>query len=469
MLAVTEKLSRFVADLKFADLPDGIAQRTSLLVLDHIGIALRARNEAALCTSMEQALKHLGMNSGACTVIGDDQGYAPPAAAFFNGNLAHSLDFDDTHAASSLHPGAPIIPAAMAAAEMVGASGADVLVGIIAGFEVQIRLSLALNPSEHYARGFHPTATCGTFGAAAAAARVFGLSREQTTSAFGLCGSQAAGSMQFLADGAWNKPFHTGYAAMNGLISATMAREGFKGTALGIEGKLGFLNAYAPNSNPALVVEGIGERFCTMEVAVKPYPSCRYGHAAMDALIALRKTHGFAIEDIESVEIGLPKTGWHLIGDPLEDKKHPKNVVDGQFSMPFVGAVALREGGMQWDDYASHLKDPVTLDLCKRIDAIVDPVPEAVFPDYMAGIARIKTRTGQHDKFVKIAKGEPANFVTVDELKVKFNALVSPYLGDERRETLIASVLDFATQEDIRALLALTRNTPVAPLRQAGG
>ena len=156
----------------------------------------------------------MGMAAGNSGVFGDAARYTPAGAALLNGALAHSLDFDDTHAAGSLHPGAPVIPAALAAGEMAGASGADVLAGIVAGYEVTCRVALALPAGEHYDRGFHPTATCGAFGAAAAAARVFGLSAEQVEGALGTVLSQCAGSLQFLANGAWTKRFQVGWAAV---------------------------------------------------------------------------------------------------------------------------------------------------------------------------------------------------------------------------------------------------------------
>ena len=230
----------------------------------------------------------MGMAAGNSGVFGDAARYTPAGAAFLNGALAHSLDFDDTHAAGSLHPGAPVIPAALAAGEMVGASGADVLAGIVAGYEVTCRVALALPAGEHYDRGFHPTATCGAFGAAAAAARVFGLSAEQVEGALGTVLSQCAGSLQFLANGAWTKRFQVGWAACNGLMAATLVREGFKGASEALEGRHGFLHAYAPNPNPARAVQELGTVFELMNTAVKPYPSCRYGHAGIDAAIALR-------------------------------------------------------------------------------------------------------------------------------------------------------------------------------------
>lgn len=469
MSAETTTLARFVAELQFDSLPEEVIERTRLLIMDHVGIALRARHAADLNAATAAALSALGLAGGNASVIGDEAGYAPPAAAFYNGNLAHSLDFDDTHARGSIHPSAPIVPAALAAAEMTGADGRRAIAGIVAGYEVQIRLSLALNPSDHYQQGFHPTATCGVFGAAAAASVVFGLSTQQVDRAFGLCGSQAAGSMQFLADGAWNKPFHTGYAAMSGLIAASMAREGFIGTAQALEGaKGGFLKAYAPNPSLDEVVAGLGERFETMQIAVKPYPSCRYGHAALDALIALRAANDIDYREVQSVEVGLPRTGWALIGDPEETKQNPTNYVDGQFSMPFVAAVALREGRMGWDDYATHLSDDETLSLCRRTRAVVDPRVEAEFPRNMSGSAKVVTSNASFEKLVVSPKGEPDNFLTDGEMRGKFNTLVRPYLDADLTEQLAHTLLQLDQQPDIRAVLALTRASIASDLQAAG-
>jgi 2-methylcitrate dehydratase PrpD len=470
MTAITRTLAEFVATLSNDGIPAPVSERARMLILDHVGIALRARNAAEPRGAMSSALAALGLTQGHATVIGDGQSYAPGAAALFNGNLGHALDFDDTHARASLHSGAPIIPAAMAAAEMRNASGRDVITGIVTGFEVQTRLSLALGPTDHYNRGFHPTATCGVFGAAAAAGRVLGLTTDQMVYAFGLCGSQAAGSMQFLADGAWNKPFHTGYASMNGLNSAVLAREGFRGTLEPVEGRLGFLKGYAPNPEPEKAVERLGETWETMAIALKPYPSCRYGHAAMDALIALRAEHGIDADDVELIEIGLPKTGIKLIGDPEEGKQRPKNYVDGQFSMAFVGAVALREGRMNWDDYEKHLKDPKTLELCFRIRTVPHPKVEAEFPANMGGLATIKMRGGETlEKMVVIPKGEPDNFLSAEELRAKFDGLVGPYLSEQRRDKLAGTLLKFDEVNDVHAALRLTVPESEAALKVASG
>ena len=467
MTAVTRLLAEFAADLSYDKLPPEVADRVKLLVLDTAGISLRARHEAESTPALLAAAAKLGLTGGDATVIGDAGGYTPPGAALINGALAHSLDFDDTHARGSLHPSAPIVPAAFAAAEMSGVSGARLLAAIVAGYEVQIRLSLALGPSDHYARGFHPTATCGAFGATAAAASIFGLTSEQIQRGFGICLSQTAGSMQFLFDGAWTKRYHVGHAAMCGLTAACLAGEGFRGPGEAIEGKDGFLNAYAPNPDPARAVEGLGAEWETLGIAVKPYPSCRFGHAAIDALLHLRAANDIDAAEVESVEIGLPRSGWNLIGDPEAAKQRPKNVVDGQFSMPFVAAVALREGGMSWDDYARHIGNAETLSLCQRITSVVDAQAEAEYPAQLSGVARVRTARGLCEEFVAVPKGEPENFITPAELRAKFDSLTGPYLGAGERDALAGMLLSLDGVDDAGTVLRLS--SPGEPARAAVG
>ncbi|MBT3307482.1 MAG: MmgE/PrpD family protein, partial [Alphaproteobacteria bacterium] len=217
MSDITRQIAEFAAAISHESVPADATQRTQMLVMDNVGIALRAQHDAESTPALIRGAMALGLDGGNSVAIGDRRGFTPAGAALINGTLAHSLDFDDTHAASSLHPSAPIVPAALAAAEMTGADGEELIPAIIAGYEIQIRLSKALGPSDHYDRGFHPTATCGAFGAAAAAGRLFCLDADQMALAFGIALSQSAGSMQFLVDGAWTKRFHVGHAAMCGL------------------------------------------------------------------------------------------------------------------------------------------------------------------------------------------------------------------------------------------------------------
>lgn len=455
---ITRTLAEFAANLTYDDLPAEVAARTKLLILDISGVMVRARHDAESTPSLVSAVSRMGLDKGACSVLGDGKGYAPPAAALINGSLAHSLDFDDTHAEASLHSSAPIVPAVLAAAEMVDASGKDVITACVVGYEIQIRLAKALVPKDHYDRGYHPTATTGIFAAAAAAGKILGMNADQIESAFGIALSQTAGSMQFLADGAWTKRSHVGQAAQNGLMAAILAQEGFKGPKEAFEGRWGFLHAYSPNAIHEKATAGLGSYWETMHLGVKPYPSCRYSHAALDALSSLRKEYAIAEDNIDAVEIGISETGWKIIGENDAKKQDPKSVVDGQFSMPFCAAVVLQKGAMVWDDYRDHLNDPATRALTRRVKTVVDADAEACFPDNMSGKATIKTKDGKtYQAFVEVPKGEPDNFMDLAEFRAKFDGLCAPYLSKDKMDRFAGAILALEEANSLRSVLALSQ------------
>ena len=173
-MSETTKLAEFAANITYDSLPKEVVERVKFLIMDTIGISVRAMHDSESTPALIAACDAMGYAGGTSKVIGSTQTYTAPGAAMINGTLAHSLDFDDTHASGSIHSSAPIVPAALAAAEMVGADGKTWIAAIVAGYEVQIRLSLALNPTEHYQRGYHPSATCGVFGAAGIVGDIFG-------------------------------------------------------------------------------------------------------------------------------------------------------------------------------------------------------------------------------------------------------------------------------------------------------
>jgi 2-methylcitrate dehydratase PrpD len=451
MAEETMILARYVAGLTVEAIPGHVLSRAKLLTLDLVGSAVRARVEADSTPSILQALSLLGLGGeGQATVMGDRVRRVPAVAALLNGALGHSLDFDDTHAASSLHPSAPVVPAALAAAELVQASGVRTLTAIVAGYEVCCRLGLALDPTAHYARGFHPTATAGTFGAAAAAGSILGLSAEQLSSAFGVAGSQAAGSMQFLVNGAWNKRLQVGAAAMNGLTAAVLAKTGFRGAIEALEGAHGFLRGYTDGGDPHRAVAGLGDVFETLEIGVKPYPSCRYTHAAVGALMALRQEHGIRVEEIERVEVELHRNGVKLTGEPLADKRRPRNVVAGQFSMPFAAAIALQHGRFGWDDY-QLLGEPALDALCDRVFVRQSDEVEAGSPHPFGARVRIITSRGIFNQCQVDPPGDPKTFPADDFLLQKFLKLAEPVLKGHAKQ-LADFILSLDSANDLSGL-----------------
>jgi 2-methylcitrate dehydratase PrpD len=456
---ITKEVAEFVATLQADDLPQQLAERTRFLILDCVGNAVRARYESESTAPLLAAIRAMGLASGNAHVFADPSGYSPAGAVLANATLAHSLDFDDTHAQAIVHPGAAVIPAALGAAELNGGSGKELLAAIVAGYEVALRLALALPAGAHYARGFHPSATCGAFGAAAAAARMLRLGTDATASAFGIALSQSAGSLQFLANGAWTKRFQVGWASMAGFSAALLAREGFRGAAEPIEGKHGFLLSYAPAPEPSRVTEDIGTVWETMHTGVKPYPSCRWGHAGIDAAIALRSEHGFTGSDIESATLGISRAGMLLIGAPAEKKANPRNIVDAQFSAPFAIAAALATGKMEWDSY-QLIDDPAIRNLMPRIVCEIDPEIEAEFPENMSGKLTVRAGGRIFLRTVIVPRGEPANFLTEAELRAKFFGLVNVVLGAEAARGLADTVLNIDRLENPASILQdYTRST----------
>ena len=450
-MTVTKTFAAYCAAITLDALPPEVVTRARFLLLDLVGNIVRARHDAESTPALLSAAQALGYAGGECFVFGDTRRYTPPGAALLNGAMAHSLDFDDTHAAGTLHPGAPVIPAAIAAGEMVGASGATVLAAIVAGYEVTCRIAVALPAGDHYARGYHPTATCGVFGAAAAAARVFGLDAEGVESALGIALSQSAGSLQFLVNGAWTKRFQVGWAASAGLVAATLAHKGFKGAADALDGRHGFMSTYAPNPNPARAVQDLGTVFELMATAIKPYPSCRYGHAGIDAVLALRAEHSFDPASIERITYGTSNAGMLLVGAPAAKKADPQNVVDGQFSGPFVLSTAMATGRMDWDSYAS-LHDPAIRTLLPRVICEQDPEIEAEFPANMSGKVTVLAAGRSYAHKVVVPKGEPANFLTEPELRAKFAGLTEAMLGRARSAALADAVLQIDHARNVSGL-----------------
>lgn len=444
----------FASNLKCAAIPAPVVERAKLLIADSIGIAIRACHDVPSSAVHLRALRSMGQ-LGDFPIFGSRSRLSAPAATELNGALIHSLDFDDTYSPGALHPSAAVLPAALAAVQMSGASGADLLAAVVAGYELMCRLSVALGAADHYDRGFHPSATCGAFAAAMAAGRALGLDARQCESALGIALSQTAGSLQFLVNGAWTKRFQVGNAARAGLVSACLAREGYRGAAEPLEGKHGFLQAYASNPQTHEATCELGETWRTLEIAVKPYPSCRFSHAAIDAIVGLKSDYAFAPKDVSRIVCGLSRKGILLVGDPIEHKRQPADVVSAQFSMPFAAAVAVMEEGMGWDSYSRWLGTAELTALMGLVDVEHDSEVEALFPARFGARVQIALRDGRVlNRLVTSPKGESDNFVTRDLIDRKFDDLVAPYVDHGSRQILLNTVFHLDSAETTGAIFA---------------
>ena len=435
-MTLARRLAAKVAALRTAPLPAPLLARAHDLLLDHIGVALGGVGEDS-SVALRAGLATLGLR-GDATVVGTDVRLPAPQAALANGAAAHALEMDDTHRGGSIHLGASVFPAALAAAELADASGETVLRAAIAGYEVAGRLAMAVGPAAHYRRGFHPTGTCGAFGAAAAAGLVLGLDEEQLTDALGVAGSQAAGSMEFLADGTWTKRLHPGWAACAGLHAAALARAGFKAPHTIVEGRFGFLTGYsdAPDAD-AVSAEGPP---ALLDTSIKPHACCRYMQGPIDVVLRLRAEHRVAPADVDRIEVGMLDAAFPIVCDPVGAKRRPTSVVDAQFSLPFGVAIALVSGRASPEEFVlSRLEDPEVRGLMDRVSAVRDAALDAVYPRTWPAWVRLVLRDGrQLTADVTHPRGDPENFPSRDELAQKFLALAGRTLPQAQCDRVLA-------------------------------
>jgi 2-methylcitrate dehydratase PrpD len=424
MATPTEVLVDHALSTTYADISTDVQDRLKQHLLDTLAVSIGARTAAASTPTFEDAVRRLAGDGDEATALTGERMQAADAA-LINGSLAHSLDFDDTHRESSSHPGAPVIAAALAVAEREDADAETLLTAVKVGYDVACALGRAINPDAHYDRGFHITATCGTFGATAAAGVVAGLSAEELAAAFGVNGSQTAGSLQFLKNGAWNKRLHPGLAGRRAVEAVTLAQEGFRGSEDPIEGDYGFFAAYTPEAHPE-ELDDIGERDAVMETALKPYPCCRYMHSAIDGLIDLADEVDAA--DVTSMTVDLPKSGVTLTGSPIEEKRRPENFVNCQFSMPFAASLAIMAGEAGLSAFLDAQADLDGAERRRLMDATEVVTTEEVgslFPDQWAARVVVETAEGTHERFVETARGEPEHALGWDGVEAKYRDLTA--------------------------------------------
>lgn len=411
-------------------------------LLDWIGLVVGGREHAQSSASVLDALDTLVGDGEIGSGIPTGAALSADRAALLSGTFAHSLDFDDTHRESSLHPGAPVIAASLPVAREEGSTGRELLSAISLGYDVTCALGRAVNPDAHYARGFHLTATCGTFGATAAVGHLRGFDAAGFESAFGVNGSQTAGSLQFLENGAWNKRLHPGLAASRGVLAGALTDAGFRGAEKPIEGTFGFLHGYTDDPNPEALAT-ISPGTAVMETALKPYPCCRYMHAAIDALLDLRAD--LAPDTVESVTIDLPGPGVRLTGDPIERKRRPENFVDCQFSVPFAAALALSTGEADLGaflDAQDELDDPALRALMDRVAVVSTERTNEPFPAQWTAHVVVETtdRNERHERFVEHPRGEPEDPLSWRTIETKFRDLVRSTALDGTADAVIDAV-----------------------------
>ena len=452
---ITRTLAKFASNVNYEDLQPDVVDRAKYFCLDFAGVTLNGSTTDS-AKAVVKALDDVG-RSGPSTIVGTNKRALPEYAAMANGTAFHSIEMDDVNNEASLHPGVVAFPTALAMADIAPVSGKDFISAVVAGYDVIIRLGRALKPKEHYGRGFHPTGTCGAFGGAAVAARLLGLQGDDYTHALGIAGSQAAGSMEYLAQGAWTKRLHPGWSAHSGIWAALLARAGYSGPTTILEGRDGFLNAYSGDPDPSLVLKDLGEEYQVTRTSVKPHACCRYNQGPIDCLLEIGKSNDFQAMDIEEVKIGVLSQGMRLVAEPVEAKRNPKSVVDMQFSMPFAAAVALSYGSASLNEYAIGIPDrPEVRHIMDRVQCVTDPKLDAQTPKLFPAWAEVRTSNGRTMRSeLTYPKGDPENPVTWGEMRTKFNLLSAPVISSQRQKEIISAIDSLEQMDDVRQLASL--------------
>lgn len=448
------RLARFVLDLALDEVPGPVATATTQLVLDTLGNALAACGEE-FGRAVLQVAADLGGPPEA-TLLGTGRRVAAANAALANATLAHGLDFDDTREDAIVHTGCVAVTTALAVGEARGVGGRAVLEAVLAGVEVMCRVGLAV-PGALHARHFHPTAVAGAFGAAAVAAKLRGLDEDQLVHAFGICGSQASGVIEYLVDGAWTKRLHPGWAAHAGVVAAQLAGAGFTGPATVLEGAHGLYEAFAGGHDAArlrALLDGLGHAWEIAQLTFKPYPCGSIAQPYMDCALELRVLHGIRPADVAAVRCRTAAGPVPRLWEPLAIKQAPPNGYAAKFSLPYLVAVILvkgRAGLAEFTDEAA--RDPDVLRVAQRVTYELDPAID--YPRQFVGDVEIRLADGavvraRRDR----PRGGPGAPLGGDEIQAKFRDNAMRCLPAARAARIVEAVHGLASGPSLAPLVA---------------
>jgi 2-methylcitrate dehydratase PrpD len=453
---LTEALCEFVTAFSWQNLPPAVRAMTETVVKDGAGALIAAANpDYSTGRLIADFVRDQG-GAPVASVVGHGFKTSEVMAALANGTMGYACDVEPHHPEGILHPVAVMVPTALAVGERIGATGADFLAAVALGLEVEYRVSVALGPAEQYALGFHPSAVCGAFGAAAAASFLLKLDAEAAERAFGLAACQASGLMAWESDPTENaRPFQMGMAARNGVTAARLAASGFGGPAAVFDHGHTPFRAFSRDPAPERLTAGLGDKFDgVMELAIKPYSCVSFLHPALDALLGLVREHELTPADIVEIRMFFPKDGIHCIDDnPL--KSHC-----AQYILP----IAVVNRGLQIADIFvdRRVSNPAVAALCRKVRVDSDPELDRLFPDYYA--SRIEVRTGDGRRLVRrndIARGYPETPMSPEELDDKFRSLAGSVCPPARVAALSAALGGLAEAPDLTAL-AEALGAPVA-------
>jgi len=430
--------------LDLRNIPANVVEHAKLCLLDWFGAAIAGATEKE-ALSLVEIFGNLKPEEA--TIVGFGVKVPSHEAAYVNGAISHLVELDDIHREAIIHPGVPVIPAALALSEKLEVSGKTLLESIIAGYEVEIAIGKAVNPS-HY-RFWHTTGTCGTFGATAAACKVLNLDCDKIVNAFGIAGTHAAGLIEVF--GTSSKALNPGRAARDGVLAALLAEKGFVGPKTILEGEKGFFKATSAEKDYEKGFRELGLTYEITRNGFKRHSSCGHTHAAIDAVLALKDELGLSVEDVVEIEVGTYKDAVEIVGKNYE----PKSPAEAKFSLPYCIAVALLDGSVSLRQFTEdRIRRPDVRELSKRVKVYVDEEVNALYPRKLGAKVRIRTRSGgAYEKLVEVAKGNPENPLGTHEIVDKFMRLATLKIEVEACKELVKTIMNLERVSNIEKLL----------------
>jgi 2-methylcitrate dehydratase PrpD len=453
---ITRKMAKFIADFQVSDLPEEVVRYAQTLIYDGIGTLAAATHPKITSSARIGAFAESQGGPPEATLIGRGTKVGVVNAVLANGTLGYACDMEPHHPEGILHPIAIMLPTALALCEAHGHDGANLVAAVVLGCEVTYRVSMAMDPKQLYSLGFHPSAVCGTFGAAAVAAHLLDLNAEQTVRALGLAALQTSGLMAWEDDPNEDaRPFQMGMAARNGVTAAMLAQSGFGGPDRIFDGGHTVLEAFSRKFSKDPLVDGLGEKWDgVMELAIKPYSCVSFLHPALDALAELLNREGLVSAQVQSIQLRFAASGCHCIDDnPL--KSHC-----AQYILP----VRVGRGDLNFVDLFEdrRITDPEVSRLAKATTVVHDHGElEELFPDFYAGEVTLTLGDGRRvSERTDIARGYPESPLSDAELCAKFEALVGSVATPERLKALGLNARMAMDLPDTKSLVALLEIAP---------
>jgi len=448
----TSELVEYATATTPATLPETALRAARDILLDTLGAMLGACRPEYSTARIVAAYARAEGGRPCASIVGEESRTGPSLAALVNGTLAYALDIESIHGPSITHAAAVVVPAALAAAETIGRSGAELLAAIVVGLDAADRISRAATPRGLYARGFHPSAVAGSPAAALAVANLLRLDTDAAARALGLAATQASGLMAWESDPTENaRPFNCGIAARNGTTAALLAARGFGGPADALEGPGGLLAAFGDErSRAATLAEELGRTFAVCDTQIKRFACCAFLQPGVQAVLELSRAHSVEPSDVDEISLHFPRGGAAIIdGNPV--RSH---------SAQYVLAVALTGGGVTFDDLAvdRRLREPVLAELSRRVRVIHSAELDGEFPERYTSQVELRLRDGRRlESRVTYPSGHPRAPLTAAQLGDKFSQLSAPIVGLETARAIIAQVAALDSGAPLDSLTALLR------------